>query len=136
MGKREMPRSGGAAHTVVSCVLGAAVGIAACLTVLAVEALLIVSGRLNEGLMPLGVILACFIGGTIGGFAAVRRAGRRTLLVGIASGVIFCIAVAVLGVICFKSVDVEGNVWNCGAVLAGGIIAGLAGARHKKKRRK
>ena len=136
MGKREMPRSGGAAHTVVSCVLGAAVGIAACLTVLAVEALLIVSGRLNEGLMPLCVILACFIGGAIGGLAAVRHVGRRTLLVGIFSGVIFCAAIFAIGVICFKNVCTEGNVWNCGAALAGGIIAGLAGTRHKKKRRK
>ena len=136
MGKREMPRSGGVARTAIGCVLGAAVSIAVCMAVLAVESLLIASGRLNENLMSWCVILACFIGGAIGGLAAVRHVGRRTLLVGIFSGVIFCAAISAIGVICFKNVCTEGNVWNCGAVLAGGIIAGLAGARHKKKRRK
>ncbi len=138
MGKREARHeSSGASRALIGCAVGAAAGLAACLIVLAAAALLISSGSIGEERAVLCTGCACLVGGLAGGFVAVRQVGRRTLLVGMGCGVLLCAVLAAVGVVCFENVHLQGSsLWNCGAILLGGMCMGLLGTRSKKKRRK
>ena len=79
---------------------------------------------------------SCFLGGLCGALVAVRRNRAKTLFAGL------CVAAAMF-LLSLLVGAIEGagklwgplTLWNLGAFLVGGIAAGLAGARSRRKRR-
>ena len=82
------------------------------------------------------VLAACVFGALAGGLFAVRKIGRSTLLVGAGVGAILFLLLLSIGALLFASVSLS----NGGAAillscLCGGAMAGILGARRKKRKR-
>ncbi len=117
--------------------IGAAVAALVSLLVLFVCALLISRGTLSREHTGVMSVCACVLGSLTGGVAAVSRCKGRSLIVGLLTGLVLFLILLSVGLILYKSVAIEegGLPLGCGC-LCGGALAGLFGARPKKKRRK
>ena len=125
----------------VGIVLGGAAALAVCLLFLLAASVLISRGLLADGLTYQLSIVGCVVGAFAGGMLAVRRCGRRTLIVGLCTGAVLFLLLLTVGVLFFETMSVEqgGIGLLCGG-LCGGAAAGLLGGGKrsggKKKRRK
>ena len=134
--ERKQEEAGGLWITVMCELLkGGAVAAAAALAVLLVCALLVSGGALPERTMERAVPAACVLGALTGGLLAVRRVGRGTLLVGTGVGAILFLLLLSAGLLLLESASVSnGGVPILLSCLCGGAMAGILGARPKKKR--
>ena len=121
----------------LSVALGALLGTAVCILLLLGASALISAGIIDEGEMYRLCILACFLGALAGGLTAARRVKRRLLPVGLAVGGALFLVLLLAGVLTFTGVSPIGR--GLGLLLgalAGGMSAGLFGARPKRRRRR
>ena len=117
--------------------IGAAIAGVVSLLFLFVCALLIsrgTFGREHTGVMS---VCACVLGSLVGGMTAVSRCKGRSLIIGLLTGLVLFLILLTVGLLLYKTVAIEegGLPLGCGC-LCGGALAGLFGARPKKKRRK
>lgn len=117
--------------------IGAVVAALVSLLVLFVCALFISRGTLSREHTGVMSVCACVLGSLTGGVAAVNRCKGRSLIVGLLTGLVLFLILLSVGLVLYKSVAIEegGLPLGCGC-LCGGALAGLFGARPKKKRRK
>ena len=111
---------------------GGLVAVLAVLLALAVCAVFISNGVISEHAADRVVLAACVFGALF----AVRKIGRSTLLVGAGVGAILFLLLLSIGALLFASVSLS----NGGAAillscLCGGAMAGILGARRKKRKR-
>ena len=110
--------------------------------VTAILALLVCSVLVSMGVMPVGamygaVLAVCVLGALVGGTYAVRRVGRRSLLVGLGVGAVLFLLLLTAGLIVYRGVSIaNGGAGILCACLCGGAIPGLLGRKPKKKRRR
>ena len=115
---------------------GVFAGLVAILALL-VCAVLVSSGVLRERWMDGAVLAVCVAGALTGGLYAVRKIGRRTLLVGLGVGIVLFLLLLTAGLLAYDTASIEhGGVGTLCACLCGGGIAGVLGRGAKKKRRR
>ncbi len=126
-----------AVKAMTQVLLGGAIGAACALAFLFVCAVLIAQGILGQEHTGGMAVAACVVGSLVGGIVAVSRCKGRSLIVGLLTGVVLFLILLTLGVLLYETVALEdGGVPLGCACLCGGALAGLFGARPKKKRRK
>ena len=113
-----------------------ALGVATALAVLAVAAMLISFGVVEQGRGDGAVVAACLLGSFLGGAIAVRRRTGAALLRGLGSGcVVFLLLLGANGLLGVGA-PVARLVWTvAGACVCGGGLAGMLMGRPRKKRR-
>ncbi len=136
MGKREEEPGKALIRCACGVLLGGAVAFAVSLLLLVVASGAISAGVMGEEIGGRVTVGACVLGSFCGGIAAVRRCGRRALVVGLATGAVYFLLLLTIGALAFGSVPQEGRgaVILC-AALCGGAAAGLLGRREKKRRK-
>lgn len=117
--------------------LGGVLALAICCTLLFCAAAAISVGWLREESMTQLIVVCCAIGTACGAFWSIRRCKRRVLLVGLLVSAVFLLLLLTVGVVCFRSVDLEQGIMAvlCGSG-CGGTATGLLCGRPKKKKRK
>lgn len=115
---------------------GALAGVTAVLTLL-VCAVLTSVGVMPVGAMYGAVLAVCVLGALVGGTFAVRRVGRRSLLVGLGVGSVLFLLLLTAGLIAYDEVSIaNGGAGILCACLCGGAIPGLLARKPKKKHRR
>lgn len=111
-------------------------GISAILLLL-LGAILISSGVLKERWIDGTVLTVCVFAALVGGLYAVKRIGKRTLLVGLGVGMVLFLLLLAAGVLAYGATSMgdSGTGVLCACVCGGGI-AGILGSTPKKKRRR
>ena len=105
-------------------------------------ALLICAVLVSVGVVPVGamygaVLAVCVLGALVGGTYAVRRVGRRSLLVGLSVGAVLFLLLLTAGLIAYEGASIaNGGAGILCACLCGGAIPGLLARKPKKKRRR
>ena len=105
-------------------------------------ALLVCAALVSAGAVPVGamygaVLAVCAVGALAGGTYAVRRVGRRSLLVGLGVGVVLFLLLLTAGLIANQGTSIaNGGAGILCACLCGGAIPGLFGRKPKKKHRR
>jgi len=122
--------------------LGGALAFGISLLLLFLAAVGISGGLLSAGLRDQLAVVACVLGGFLGGLFAVRRCQARGLFVGLAVGAVFFLLQLTLGLLLYDTLSLENGGIGClCGDLCGGAAAGiLAGGgkrpAQKKKRRR
>lgn len=137
MRKREEEQGAGIVR-LMACVLpGALLSLALCLALLLVLSLLISAGHMSEGPMLAYTMAACGLSSFLGGLFAVSRYRTKTLLVGAGTGGAAFLLDLTAGFLLYQEMSAgEHGVGLFCVSLLGGALAGLAGGKQKKKRRK
>lgn len=137
MRKTDEEQGAWALRCMTQVLIGALVAVMVSLLFLFVCALLISGGHLTQNHTGVFSVCACVLGSLVGGVTAVSRCKGRSLIVGLLTGAVLFLILLTVGLLLYKSVAVEegGLPLGCGC-LCGGVLAGLFGARPKKKRRK
>ena len=137
MGKTDEEQGAWAVRCMTQVLIGAVVAALVSLLFLFVCAVLISGGHLSQSHTGVYSVCACVLGSLVGGITAVSRCKGRSLIVGLLTGVGLFLILLTVGLLLYKSVAIEegGLPLGCGC-LCGGALAGLFGARPKKKRRK
>lgn len=137
MGKTDEEQGAWALRCMTQVLIGAALAGVVSLLFLFVCALLISAGHLSADHTGVLSVCACVVGSLVGGVTAVSRCKGRSLMVGLAVGVVLYLILLTVGLLLYKTVALEegGLPLGCGC-LCGGALAGLFGVRPKKKRRK
>ncbi|WP_242960444.1 TIGR04086 family membrane protein [Flavonifractor sp. An92] len=136
MAKREEEPGKALLRCATGVLLGGAVAFAVSLALLLLASCAISAGAMGEELSGRVTVAACVLGAFCGGIAAVRRCGRRALVVGLATGAVFFLLLLTIGALAFGSVPQDGRgVLVLCAALCGGAAAGLLGRREKKRRK-
>lgn len=137
MGKTDEEQGAWALRCMTQVLIGAVVAALVSLLFLFVCAILISGGHLSQNHTGVLSVCACVLGGLVGGITAVSRCKGRSLIVGLLTGLGLFLILLTVGLLLYKSVAIEegGLPLGCGC-LCGGALAGLFGARPKKKRRK
>ena len=92
---------------------------------------------LAEGAMDRAALAAGVLGGLVGGLTAALRLRRSTLLVGIGVGAILFLLLLSAGALASDSVSLaNGGAPVLLSCLCGGAMAGILGARPRKKRKR
>lgn len=126
-----------AVKAMAQVLLGGVIATAASLLFLFVCAVLISQGVLGQEHTNTMAVSACVVGSLVGGVFAVSRCKGRSMIVGLLTGAALFLILLTLGVLLYQTVSLEdGGVPLGCACLCGGALAGLFGARPKKKRRK
>lgn len=126
-----------AVKAMAQILLGGVIAAVTGLVFLFVCAVLISRGVLDQGQSGALTVAACVVGSLVGGVVAVSRCKGRSMIVGLLTGVTLFLILLTLGVLLYQEVALEdGGVPLGCACLCGGALAGLFGARPKKKRRK
>lgn len=117
--------------------LGGILSLAVCCTLLFCAAAAISVGWLKEEAITQLIVVCCAVGTACGALWAIRRCKRRVLLVGLLVSAVFLLLLLTIGVVCFRSVDLEQGIMAvlCGSV-CGGTVMGLLCGRPRKKKRK
>ncbi len=137
MRKTDEEQGAWALRCVTQVLLGAVAAVLVSLLFLLACAVLISSGHLSQDHTGVYSVCACVLGSLVGGTAAVSRCKGRPLVVGLLTGLVLFLILLTIGLLLYQSVAIEegGVPLGCGC-LCGGALAGLLGARPKKKRRK
>ena len=115
---------------------GALAGVTAVLTLL-LCAVLTSAGVMPVGAMYGAVLAVCILGAVVGGTFAVRRVGRRSLLVGLGVGAVLFLLLLTAGLIVYDDASIaNGGAGILCACLCGGAIPGLLARKPKKKHRR
>ncbi len=137
MGKADEEQGAWALRCMTQVLIGAAVALGVSLAFLFVCALLISGGHLSQEHTGVMSVCACVLGSLVGGTVAVKRCKGRSLVVGVLIGAALWLVLLTLGLLLYGSVALEeGGLPVAFGCLCGGALAGLLGARPKKKRRK
>jgi putative membrane protein (TIGR04086 family) len=116
--------------------LSGVVGLLFCLVFLMICSVGISTGILKESFMYQLTVIGCVVGGFSGGLLAVSRCRSRTLIVGLAVGVVFLLLLLTVGVLFFESLAPgEGGLGLLCGALCGGAASGILGGKPKKKHR-
>ncbi len=137
MGKADEEQGTWYLRAMTQILIGALIAGVVSFLILFVCALLISRGALSRDHTGVMSVCACVLGSLIGGSAAVSRCKGRSLIVGVLTGLVLFLILLTVGLLLYKTVALEegGLPLGCGC-LCGGALAGLLGARPKKKRRK
>lgn len=104
---------------------------------LLVCAVLVSMGAVPVGAMYGSVLAVCVAGALVGGTYAVRRVGRRSLLVGLGVGTVLFLLLLTAGLIAYRGTSIaNGGAGILCACLCGGAIPGLLARKPRKKRRR
>lgn len=116
-------------------VTGSAAGLLVCLLFLGVCAWAVSAGRLPASMLYHLCLAGCFLGGLCGGLFALRGRMGRMLLIGLGTGVVFFLFLLMAGVLFFPSISpAEGGLGLFCGSLAGGGLAGIIGARPRRRK--
>ncbi len=117
--------------------IGGGIAVAVSFLVLFVCAIAISKGWISQDKSGWCSVAAAVISSFVGGIIAVSRCKGRSLIVGLLTGLVLFLILLTAGFLIYQSVALEegGLPLGCGCLL-GGALAGLFGARPKKKRRK
>lgn len=115
-------------------VYGATVGVLGTMLLVGICAVLIVTGVLPGRAGDGGVLLACAVGGMIGGRLAARGQGRGGLLYSVGAAVLSAIIFGVSGFLLYNDFEIERCITITGACLCGGGLAGITGTGRRKRR--
>ncbi len=137
MGKVDEEQGTWYLRAMVQVLIGAVIAAVVSLLILFVCATLISRGTLSRDHTGVMSVCACVAGSLVGGLTAVTRCKSRSLIVGLLTGLVLFLLLLTVGLAVYHSVAIEegGLPLGCGC-LCGGALAGLFGARPKKKRRK
>ena len=137
MGRPDEEQGAWALRCMTQVLIGALVAALVSLLFLFVCAVFISGGHLSQSHTGVYSVCACVLGSLVGGVTAVSRCKGRSLIVGLLTGAVLFLILLTMGLLLYKSVALEegGLPLGCGC-LCGGALAGLFGARPKKKRRK
>lgn len=137
MRKGEEDQGAWVIHAISQVLIGGVMGVAVCLLILLGCAFAISGGVLSQNSTGYWTVAACALGSFVGGSYAVSRCKGRSLIVGVLVSCVLFLILLTVGLLIYKTVAIEegGLPLGCGA-LCGGALAGLLGARPKKKRRK
>lgn len=137
MRKTDEEQGAWALRCMTQVLIGAVVAALVSLLFLFVCALLISGGHLTQEHTGILSVCACVLGSLVGGATAVSRCKGRSLIVGLLTGTVLFLILLTVGLVLYRGVAIEegGLPLGCGC-LCGGALAGLFGARPKKKRRK
>lgn len=137
MRKSEEEQSAKVVRTATSLLFGGVIALFVCFVFLFLCAMAISAGKLSEDLMYQFTVVSCLFGGFSGGLVCVRRIRRRTVLVGLGSGVVLFLLLMTAGILFFEQISVfNGGIGILCGCLCGGAAAGIMGGKPKKKRRK
>lgn len=126
-----------AVRAISQVLLGGVIGAAVSLLFLFLCAFAISKGLFSPNRTGYITVAACVIGGLAGGLFAVKRCAGRSLIVGLLAGVVLFLVLLTVGLILYQETALEeGGLALAAGCLCGGALAGLIGARPKKKRRK
>ncbi|MGI6578386.1 MAG: TIGR04086 family membrane protein [Eubacteriales bacterium] len=126
---------------IISVLIGSLMALLICLLLLLPVSALILAGALDEGLSGIVLIVVVVVSSLIGGIISARRAGGRSLLVGLAEGVLLIIWFGVIGLLFFdRFIPKENGLGLLLASVAGGVIGGRIStpkgrARARKSRK-
>ena len=110
--------------------------------VTAILALLVCAALISAGVLPVngmyGAVLAvCVLGALVGGTFAIRRVGRRSILVSLGAGAVLFLLLLTAGLIVYQDASMaNGGAGILCACLCGSAIPGLFVGKPKKKRRR
>lgn len=137
MGKPEEEQGIWALQCMTQVLLGGLIAIGVCLGFLFVCAVCISNGWLGDGHTGAMSVCACVLGSFVGGTLAVSRCKGRSLIVGLLTGAVLFLILLTVGLLVYRTVAIEEGGLPLGfGCLCGGALAGIFGARPKKKRRK
>lgn len=124
-------------RVMIYILVGGLVGLLTCFVFLFLCSVGISAGILDERMMYQLVVIACVIGGFVGGMWAVGRCRTRSLLVGLAVGLVLFLFMMTGGVLIFEnnSATSGGLGLLCGS-LCGGALAGLVRGKPAKRKHK
>lgn len=126
-----------AVRAISQVLLGGVVGVMVSLLFLLLCAFAISRGLFSQNHTGYLTVAACVLGGAAGGGFAVGRCKGRSLIVGTLTGAVLFLVLLTIGLILYKETALEeGGLTLAAGCLCGGALAGLIGARPKKKRRK
>ena len=135
--RKEEEQGAWAVRAMTQVLLGGVIAVATALLLLFVCAVLISNGVLSQENTNVLAVVACLAGSFVGGTIAVGRCKGRSMIVGMLTGVALFLILLTLGLLLYQTVALEnGGIPLGAACLCGGALAGLLGARPKKKRRK
>ncbi len=137
MRKTDEEQGAWALRCMTQVLIGAGIGALVGLLFLFVCAVLISGGHLSQDHTGALSVCACVLGSLTGGTVAVSRCKGRSLIVGLLTGAVLFLILLTAGLLLYRAAAIEerGLPLVCGC-LCGGALAGLFGARPKKKRRK
>lgn len=116
-------------------VTGSVAGLLVCLLFLAICAWAVSAGYLPPDMLYRLCVAGSFLGGLCGGLFALRGRGGRMLLIGLGTGVVFFLFLLMAGVLFFPSISpAEGGLGLLCGSLAGGGLAGVLGARPRRRK--
>lgn len=137
MRKGDEEQGAWAIRAISQVLLGGGIGVAVSLLFLLLCAFAISMGLFSQNHTGYLTVAACVLGGLVGGGFAVGRCKGRSLIVGTLAGVVLFLVLLTIGLILYKETALEeGGLALAAGCLCGGALAGLLGARPKKKRRK
>ncbi len=99
-------------------------------------AVLMGGGKLEEEMMPLLTMAACFLGALLGALLAWRRLRARALLLGVGTAVLQFLLFALLGCLCFGTPNWGNQALSLFlAALLGGLLGGICRLLKKNRRK-
>lgn len=118
--------------------LGGVLAAAVCCALLFCAAAAISRGWLKDEQITQLTVACCALGTACGALWAIRRCGRRVLLVGLLVSAVFFLLLLTVGVLVYRDIDLEQGAVAvlCGSVCGGAAMGMLCGRPKKKKKRK
>jgi len=120
---------------VMKVLMGSLVALLICLILLFPASALILSGVFDESLSGVILIVITLTGSFIGGIISAKRAGGRTLFVGIAEGIVLIIWFSIIGILFFESfIPSENGLGLLLAAIAGGVLGAIVATSGRSSR--
>lgn len=137
MRKQQKERREGMAGVLPCAGSGASSGLLLCIVLLFGLSIAVSAGKIGTGLLGWLVALAGGASVLVGVRLGIRRRGSaRPLVVGFLTAVLCCLVLLLGSVLLFGGPEMSGESGQIlGMILAGGILAGLAGGGKQKHRR-
>lgn len=119
---------------VKKCALGALIGLAVTLALLAAASALILSGALGEERVNAAALAATALGAFAGCTAAGTKTNRRAEMIAFCAAA-FWLVMQLLGFLCFDVLLPARSLWSAAAVLSGAVLALALRGRKAGKRK-
>jgi len=120
----------------LAALFGSVLALGSCCILLLLFSAAIAVGWLPEGMMGFLGPIACFISVLAGGMFAVRKGDGAPLILGLATGIVMCLLMLLIGITLFDASNCQGSgMVGMGAALAGGLLAGLSKPKKQARRK-
>lgn len=116
--------------------VGILFGLIVCVLLLLLASFGVSRGFIPESAVKTATLACCFIGAFISALISTRRIRERFLLTGLSSGLLFFVALYLLGAMLFaRAVPANGAAGILLSSVIGGVVGAVAGANIKKRRK-